>query len=133
MTKSIEEIRAFFQNDRFATENGCYIEEVGEGYSVCSLEITEHHLNARGGLMGGVHPMLADFAFAVAVNAESTSVVSANCNVAFMGIPKTKKIFATAKAVKEGRTLVFYEVMITDELGNKIAKADFTGCRLQSK
>lgn len=130
MRKSIEEVRAFFANDKFATENGCYIEEVGDGYSVCSLEITEHHLNARGGLMGGVHPMLADFAFAVAVNAETASVVSANCNISYIGMPKSKKIYANAKAIKEGRTLVFYEVMITDELGNKIAKADFTGCRV---
>ena len=37
--KPIDEIREFFKADRFATENGAVIDEVGEDFAVCSLEI----------------------------------------------------------------------------------------------
>ena len=67
MTK-LEEARAFFAGDRFATENGAVIDEIGEHYAICSMEITPHHLNAAGRVMGGAVFMLADFAFAVASN-----------------------------------------------------------------
>ena len=67
MTK-LEEARAFFAGDRFATENGAVIDEIGEHYAICSMELTPHHLNAAGRVMGGAVFMLADFAFAVASN-----------------------------------------------------------------
>lgn len=64
----IEQIRKVFAKDRFATENGAVIEAVGERYARCSMQLTGHHYNAAGGIMGGVHFVLADFTFAVATN-----------------------------------------------------------------
>lgn len=66
--KKLDELRAFFAQDRFATENGAYVEEAGENYAKCSMELTDRHKNARGAVMGGVHFVLADFTFAVATN-----------------------------------------------------------------
>ena len=63
--KKLDELRAFFAQDRFATENGAYVEEAGENYAKCSMELTDRHKNARGAVMGGVHFVLADFNFAV--------------------------------------------------------------------
>ena len=60
MTK-LEEARLFFAKDRFATENGAVIDEIGEHYAICSMEITPHHQNAAGRVMGGAVFMLADF------------------------------------------------------------------------
>ena len=64
----LRKIRETFAKDRFATENGAIIEEVREHYARCSIELTERHFNAAGGVMGGVHFVLADFPFAVATN-----------------------------------------------------------------
>ena len=64
----LRRIRETFAKDRFATENGAIIEEVREHYARCSIKLTERHFNAAGGVMGGVHFVLADFAFAVATN-----------------------------------------------------------------
>ena len=58
----LRKIRETFAKDRFATENGAIIEEVREHYARCSIELTERHYNAAGGVMGGVHFVLADFA-----------------------------------------------------------------------
>ena len=73
---NLEEARAYFAQDRFATENGAVIREIGEGYAVCSLELTERHRNALGNVMGGAVFMLGDFAFAVASNYGKRPTVS---------------------------------------------------------
>ncbi|MBQ8932427.1 MAG: PaaI family thioesterase, partial [Ruminiclostridium sp.] len=51
---TIDEVREFFKKDRFATENGAVIDEIGDNYAVCSIELCERHLNAMGSLMGAV-------------------------------------------------------------------------------
>lgn len=125
--KNIEEIREIFKNDRFATVNGAYIEEVGDSYSVCSIEINENHKNAAGGVMGGVPFMLADFAFAVAVNHETMNTVSLSSTISFLGVAKGNQLIAKAECVKFGRATCYYTVHITDEIGTKVAEVVFTG------
>lgn len=125
--KNIDEIREIFKNDRFATVNGAYIEEVGDGYSVCSIEINENHKNAAGGVMGGVPFMLADFAFAVAVNHETMNTVSLSSTISFLGVAKGNRLIAKAECVKFGRATCYYTVHITDEIGTRVAEVVFTG------
>lgn len=125
--KTIEEIREIFKKDAFATNNGAVIDEVGEGYSKCSLVIGDGHKNAAGGVMGGVPFMLADFAFAVAVNHEEMRTVSLCSNIAFVGVAKGAKLIATASCVKNGITTCYYTVSVTDELDNKVAEITITG------
>ena len=60
MTK-LEEARAYFQNDHFATENGAVIDELGDDYAICSLTLTDRHRNALGNVMGGVCVTLYGF------------------------------------------------------------------------
>ena len=64
--KSLTEVRKMFEKDRFATENGAMIEEIGNLYAKCSIQLEQRHKNALGAVMGGASFMLADFAFAVA-------------------------------------------------------------------
>ena len=66
--QSLDEARAYFAGDRFATENGMTLDAIGEGTAVCSVTLSPRHQNANGGIMGGVIFTLADFAFAVAVS-----------------------------------------------------------------
>ena len=53
--KSLEEIMEFFSHDRYATESGAVIDEVGDKYAKCSIELNEMHRNAVGGVMGAVY------------------------------------------------------------------------------
>ena len=57
------------QNDRFAANSGCVLEEIGDGYARATLEVTPEHLNAGGVCQGGVIFTLADLTFASIVNA----------------------------------------------------------------
>ena len=125
--KTIEEVREFFKNDRFATENDMIIEEFGEQYAKCSVELSERHRNAVGAVMGGVMFTLADFAFAVAANWKEPSVVSLSSNITFLGSTRGTKLIAEATCVKSGRSTVYYQVNITDNLEQLIACVNITG------
>lgn len=127
--ETIEEVREFFAKDRFATENGAVIEEIGEHYAKCSIALTDKHRNALGAVMGGVHFMLADFAFAVAANWQQVGVVSLNSSIAYLGAVRGEKLIATAKSVKEGKNTNFYEIYLEDELGSQVAVVNTTGFR----
>ena len=77
---TLEEVRAFFARDRYATVAcGAAIEQARPGYARVSLAIGENHLNGMGSLMGGVSFTMADFAFAVAANVGGAPTVSTNC------------------------------------------------------
>ena len=125
--KTLEEVRKIFEGDRFATENGAVIEEIGEHSATCSLVITDSHCNAMGAVMGGTYFMLADFAFAVAANWEKMGCVSLRSDISFLGAAKGKKLIAKAVCVKDGRTTACYRVDVTDEYGNLTATVTATG------
>ena len=125
--RTLEEVRAIFEGDRFATENGAVIEEIGERSAICSLKITDSHRNAMGAVMGGTYFMLADFAFAVATNWEQMGTVSLQSDISFLGAAKGEKLIARAECIKNGRGTAFYRVEVTDELGNLAAVVNTTG------
>lgn len=124
---TIEEVRAYFERDRFATENNCYIEEIGDNYAKCSMTLSDRHKNAMGNLMGGATFTLADFTFAVATNWKEPCCVSINSNISFAGKCKGTKLIAEAHCLKSGRSACFYHIEIHDDLGNLVATVEITG------
>ena len=129
--KTIEEVRKIFENDRFATENGAVIDEIGDHSATCSLVITNSHRNAMGAVMGGTYFMLADFAFAVAANWENMGCISLRSDISFLGAAKGKKLIAKAVCIKDGKTTACYRVDVTDELGTLAATVTATGYHLK--
>ena len=128
--KTLEEVRKIFEADRFATENGAVIEEIGNRSATCSLMITDSHRNARDAVMGGTYFMLADFAFAVAANWQEIGWVSLRSDISFLSPAKGKKLTAKATCIKEGKTTVCYRIDVTDDLGNLAATVTTTGYRI---
>ena len=126
-SKTLDEVREIFEGDRFATENGAVIEEIGDRRAVCSLRITPSHRNAMGAVMGGAYFMLADFAFAVAANSEKMGCISLRSDISFLSAAKGERLFAEAICVKDGRSTACYRVNVTDELGNLTATVTVTG------
>lgn len=126
---SIEELRARFQRDRFATElTGADIREAEPGRAVCALSLRPVHLNANGVPMGGAVFTLADFAFAVAANGFSErTTVSQHVSITFLAPAKGQELLAKARCVKAGRTTCLYEVEVRDEAGTFVAQAMVNG------
>ncbi len=128
MPVSLEEIRARFSADRFATEAlGAVIDEAEDGRAVCSVRLGPIHKNAVGGVMGGVSITLADFAFAVAANAWGKPTVSLDSHIQYIAAPRGDTLSAEARRVREGRSACFYEVLVRDGEGNLAARVSITG------
>jgi acyl-CoA thioesterase len=129
--KNLDEIKQIFAGDHFATDNGAVIECVDTGYAKCTLEITKHHQNATGNVMGGVPFMLADFAFAVAANHEQMRTVSHSSSISFLGVAKGKQLIAEARCIKEGRSTCCYRVSVCDDLQTPVAEVTVNGFHIK--
>jgi acyl-CoA thioesterase len=127
--KTIDELRSFFGNDRFAIGQGITIDCVSEDRATCSLTRREDHLNALGSAQGGLIYTLADFTFAVAANVEGVSTVTLNTSIHYLRGPKGKILTATAVRVHQTRSTCVYDVEVTDDLGTPVAKMSATGFR----
>ena len=128
----LEKAREFFNNDRYATEaTGIKIENVGEHYAKCSLEITDKHKNALGQVMGGVAFTLADFVFAIATNfnAERPTVTTVS-QISYLSAPKGDALIGESRLIKDGRRNCFYEIFISDNEGSLVAVVNVTGTHL---
>ena len=129
----LEKAREFFGGDLYATEaTGIVIEEVGDHYARCSMEITRKHQNAYGGVMGGATFTLADYTFAVSSNFNQPQTVSVTSQINFIGMAKGKKLISESHLIKDGRTTCLYGIDITDDLGTKIAYVTISGMKLKA-
>ncbi len=128
--QSIEEARAFFAGDRFAVDNGMRIDEIGDGSSVCSLELGEGHQNANHSVMGGVIFTLADFAFAVAANNRHFPTVTQQVSISFLNAAKGDRLIARALCKKDGKNSCVYSIDVTDDLGCEVAQFVGIGAKL---
>lgn len=125
--EKLVEVREIFKGDKFATENGMVIDEIGDHYAKCSVQLTDVHRNAMGGVMGGVHFTLADFAFAVASNWQKMGTVALSTDIAFIGAVKGDSLTAVAELVKDGRSVNCYHITVKDNLGNIVADVKTVG------
>ena len=117
-----EQVKAFFQADRFAANAGIELLEVREGYAKASLAITPEHLNAGGRTQGGALFTLADLTLAAAANSHGTLAFSLSSNINFLrasGIGDT--LTAEARERYIGRTTGCYQIDITNQEGKLVA------------
>ena len=128
--QSIEEARAYFEKDRFATENGIVLEELLESSAVCSLMLTGRHRNAEGGVMGGAIFTLIDLSFAAAATNVHKPTVAQQVSMNFLSAAKGEKLIAKASCRKDGKTSCVYQVDVSDDLGRDVAQAVVTGFKL---
>ena len=127
---SLEEARAFAARDRYAALTGIVVDDLGEGWCQCSMEIRDDHRNGFGSVMGGAIFTLGDLAFAVACNNAYQPTVGQHVSVDFLGSPKGTRLIARAECRKDGRNLCIYNVNITDDTGRDVAQYVATGFKL---
>jgi acyl-CoA thioesterase len=114
--------RGYFAGDRYAALTGVEIVEAGKGYCKASLTIEDKHLNAANVVQGGAIFTLADLAFAVASNSHGQLALAINVNISFLRGISSGTLYATATEVGEPKRLGAYDVMVTDEQGEIIAR-----------
>lgn len=117
-----EKARTFFAGDRYAALTGIEIVEAGKGYCKAQLVIRDKHLNAANVVQGGAIFTLADLAFAVASNSHGQPALAINANISFLRGKATGTLYATATEVGEPKRLGAYDVLVTDEQGEVVAR-----------
>ena len=127
---SVQEAIEYFKKDKFAYNNGMTLVDLSEDFSLCSMELDDRHLNANGGIMGGVIFTLADLAFAALSNNIHRPTVAQQVSINYLAAPKGKTLIAKAEIVKAGRTSTIIQVTVTDDEGRKVALFTGTGFKL---
>ena len=127
---SVEEAKEYFKNDKFAYNSGMVLEDLGEDFSLCTMDLDDRHLNSNGGIMGGVMFTLADLAFAALSNNIHRPTVAQQVSINYLSAPKGKKLLARAELLKNGRSSTIIQVKVSDETGRDIALFTGTGFKL---
>lgn len=129
-----EKARQYFSGDIYATETtGIKIESVAPGYAKCTLEVTDKHKNANNVVMGGAIFTLADFTCSVAANCQRPMTVSMTGSINYLSPGKGPVLTAEATCVKDGRSVCYYDTVITDSDNKKVATVSMSGFRIQDK
>ena len=128
---TIDEARAYFAGDRFATENGITLDELDSSRAVASLTLGARHRNALGGVMGGAIFTLADFAFAALTNDRERLAVAQQVSINYLSAAKGSRLIATARYRKDGRSSNVVNVDVVDDTGREIAQFVGVGFKLQ--
>lgn len=117
-----DQARKIFAADRYAALTGVEIVEAGKGYCKARLIIDDRHLNAANVVQGGAIFTLADLAFAVASNSHGQLALAINANISFLRGITAGTIYATASEVGVPKRIGAYDVLVTDEQGEIIAR-----------
>jgi acyl-CoA thioesterase len=117
-----DKARKLLARDRYAVLTGIEIIEAGRGYCKASLRIEDKHLNAANVVQGGAIFTLADLAFGVAANSHGQLALAINVNISFLSGKSSGTLYATATEVCEPKRIGAYDVLVTDEQGEIVAR-----------
>ena len=117
-----------FKEDRFAALLGIVQEPCDkDGHGVVMMPLKNCHQNKMGSAHGGAIFTLTDMAFAAACKNLGIHCVSAQCSISYLAPGEGEYLRAEAEAVKIGRHLAVFDVLVTDSRQRKVATATMTG------
>jgi uncharacterized protein (TIGR00369 family) len=108
---------------------GFNLTSIGPGEAVIEFEANEGHANPMGTLHGGVLCDIADAAMGMAFGAtlaDGESFTTLELKINFLKPIWKARLKATARVVKQGRTVGLIECDVTDEQGSLVAHATST-------
>jgi acyl-CoA thioesterase len=119
---NLEEMRAFFSLDLFATEVcGIRIDEITPTGARLSMPITAKHMNSNGTVQGGAIFTLCDTAFSAAANAGDRLTVSRSADITYVKPGKGPCLYAEAEQLARGGSTCLYRVSVFDQEHTLIA------------
>ena len=127
---SLDEAREHFKKDKFASSTGMVLDELGDDYAVCSVEISESHQNAYGGIMGGAIFTLADLAFAALSNNIHQPTVAQQVSINYLSSVKGSRLISRAYIKKDGQRTITINVDVKDDTDRDIAQFIGLGFKL---
>jgi acyl-CoA thioesterase len=117
----MENIKRFFENDRFARHVGVEVLDVGLGSARARMAIADHHRNSVGIVHGAAIFALADLVFALAANSHGTVAVAINVSISFLKAARSGALFAEGHEEARNPKLASYRIEVTDDGGDLVA------------
>ncbi len=118
----MKNVQQFFSTrDQFARHAGLELLTAAEGYAKVKMDIGNYHLNGVNTVHGGAIFTLADFAFAVASNANGRVAMGVNASISYLKAVTGGTLLAEAREVSLNHKLGHYLVNIYDEHNDLVA------------
>ena len=122
------------RDDRFANGIGASLTEVGQGYAIAQLTVTEQHLNGAGVCQGGVIYTLADLSFAAVANSHGILSLGISNTITFMRSAQLGDILtAECTEVLDHHRLPYCDIRIKNQNGDIIAAMTGLGYRTKGE
>ena len=100
------------------------VKEIGTGYSIVELKVSNEHLNPFGGIHGGVYASVIDTAAYWAVYCEledGVGLISIDLKIDYLAPISGGVIIAKGRSIKIGRSMCLAEATATDKEGKWLA------------
>lgn len=110
----------------FGPKSRAIVTRAGNGEAEGEMEIHTDTCNPMGIVHGGALFTLADTVAGTAAFTTGRTCVTLDTNFQFLSAAKGDKVYCTAKPKKLGRTIVVYDVSLTDSLDRPVASGTFT-------
>jgi uncharacterized protein (TIGR00369 family) len=126
MSESIDFARDYQKKIPFVEHLGIDIEELAEGRARLSVALAPQLTNSLGTAHGGVILTLLDVALCTAartLHPDSAGVITIDLSTSFIGGGTGPRLFAEARVLKNGRSIIFAEGEALNEDGSLVAKA----------
>ena len=128
MTRNAAEIArlsadAMWAEDKASQSLGMKVEQVGPGFAILSMDISDRMVNGHGFCHGGYIFMLADSAFAFACNSHNQRHVAQHCQISYVAPGRMgMRLIAEARERQRGERSGIYDVTVRSETGEIIAE-----------
>ncbi len=111
--------------------------EMGVGYSLFEIDLTEKHLQLFGFVHGGVFASIIDtaasWALFYAIEDQNAGLTSVDLKLNFLASAVSGKLIAKGRQIKIGKTLGYAESEVTDASGKILAHGTSTVMILHGK
>ena len=100
------------------------VKELGIGYSIVELEVSNEHLNPFGGIHGGVYASVIDTAAYWAVYCELDEMlgyISIDLKIDYLAPTSGGIIITEGRSIKIGKSMCLAEATATDQSGKWLA------------
>ncbi|WP_019633692.1 PaaI family thioesterase [Actinomadura atramentaria] len=124
-------MRSLFQASPLNAMLDLEITELGEGYAVVTMPVTDDALNHAGTPHGGAIATLIDQAAGTAaaraggLDPTVQTLVTVDLHVRYLARARGAAVHARAEVLKVGRQLITVECKVTDDGGALVAASDF--------
>ena len=110
----------------FGPKSGAMVTAAGGGEAEGELAIRTETKNPMGVVHGGALFTLADTVAGTAAFTTGRNCVTLDSSMQFLSAARGDKVYCVARPKKTGRTILVYEITITDSEGRLVATGIFT-------